>query len=226
VGSIAPRPSWSNPSGGATVPGLPGQPSSATTLFGSAAVSDSLPSTPAPPSNSLLWKLGAAVVVVAVLVFGYLHFFSGSAVHLPESISGMDRIDTPQVDQVLDQARTAMSGANVTVDAAVYGLNQQPSMIVLLLTGKGLEGQDSSQFFQAFSSGFTSTGGNVRIDVSPDPEHGSDGIDYTCARIRGSFSGGLCMWDDDAATGFVLTFDQGVRPTADLSSEVRAAVES
>jgi hypothetical protein len=105
-------------------------------------------------------------------------------------------------------------------------VNGQPTAIVVILSGDGLKNMDTSSFFQSFSTGFTTTAGGARIDVAPEPQTAPDGTPYTCARIRGTFSGGLCMWLGDQVVGFVLTFGQGVPGTADLTSAVREAIGS
>jgi len=78
-------------------------------------------------------KVAAAAVVIALLAVGYLKIFGGSKVGLPDSIAGMERIDSPQIDQVIDQARDVMSAANVTADAA--GLCVKSGNAVLLRGG-------------------------------------------------------------------------------------------
>jgi hypothetical protein len=174
----------------------------------------------------MVWQIVAVAVVVSLAYFGYVRFFGGSGVHLPDSVAGMDRIDSPDVDRVLEQTRKQVSGLDATIDGAVYGQDGKPSAVIMIISGGAVEAQNGTDFFQQFSTGFTSTAGNVRIDVSPLMRSDTDGTRYTCARLRGSLSGGLCMWQDEAAIGFVLTYGQGVTATATLTSTVRQEVES
>jgi hypothetical protein len=149
----------------------------------------------------------------------------GHELRLPSSVAGMEKIEAPALQPAIDQLRAQAKTAGASGDAAIYGQNDVPSFIVLVVDGAAAQGQDGDTLFQQFATGFASSGSNS-VDTGH-IRHGGDGTVTTyCARTRGTVPGGVCMWVDPKVVGFVFYPGQSVGSTESLITSVRAATES
>jgi hypothetical protein len=175
---------------------------------------------PAPPVTKIV--AAAAAFVLAFFGWQFLHHHD---LRLPSSVAGMEKIEAPALQPAIDQLRATAKNAGASGDAAIYGTNNVPSFVVLVVDAKAGQGQDGDTMFQQFATGFSSSGSSS-VDTGH-IRHGGDGTVTTyCARTRGSIPGGVCMWVDPKMVGFVFYPGQSVGETETLTTSVRAATES
>jgi hypothetical protein len=184
------------------------------------------PEETAPPTRqteSLGFKIVAAVAAALLGFFVWHTLFHHDGLSLPDSVAGMERIESPAMAPAVDQLRAQAKSLGVTGDAAIYGTGDTPAFLVLVLEGVPGSGQSPDAIFQGFATGFASSGSASLDHV----RQGGDGTYTTyCARMRGSIPGGLCMWSDQQLVGFVLYPGQSVGSTETLTESVRTATES
>jgi hypothetical protein len=179
---------------------------------------------PKKQSESLVFKIVAAVAAAALGFFAW-QTLTHRELRLPDSVAGMQKIESPALDSAIEGLRAQAKAMGASGDAAIYGQSDVPSFIVLVISGNAAEGQSTDLIFQQFAAGFASSG-----SASVDTVHlrrGSDGSAMTtCTRMRGAATGGLCMWVDPKLVGFVLYPGQSIDSTQALTATIRAATES
>jgi hypothetical protein len=182
------------------------------------------PEAPHKQSESLVFKIVAAVAAAALGFFAW-QTLTHHELRLPDTVAGMQKIESPALDSAIEELRAQAKAIGASGDAAIYGQNGVPVFIVLVIEGKSAEGQSADLIFQQFSTGFASSG-----STSVDTAHlrrGTDGVaTTTCARLRGSASGAMCMWVDPKQVGFVLYPGQSIDSTQTLTASIRSATES
>jgi hypothetical protein len=174
-------------------------------------------------SESLGFKIAAGVAAFVLGFFAWHTLFHHDGLSLPDSVAGMQKIESPALAPAVDQLRAQAESLGMTGDAAIYGTGDTPAFMVLVVEGVPGSGQSPDAIFQGFATGFASSGAASLGPV----RQGGDGTYTTyCARMRGAIPGGLCMWSDQQLVGFVLYPGQSVGSTQTLTGSVRTATES
>ena len=186
------------------------------------------PSLDEPPRSWRWWKVGGgatAAVAVAVVLTVVVRTLSPSTISMPETIAGLARLQSPQVQDFESRIRAYGDAHDVTAQGAVYGYppNSQ-SFFVVAVRGTPPEGPD--QAFREFASGFTPDGADrTSVDMSGLQRSSQDGVEYICAPGQGTLHGSVCEWDDGRVVGYVVAFSRQIQEAMDLSVVVRTAVE-
>jgi hypothetical protein len=188
----------------------------------------------APPSTLEIkrsWGAGrvaavAGAVVVAIAAAGgiYLATRGGARIVMPDSIIGIQKIDTPAARQAVAEIRSEASKRGWKSDAALYGYSEtRPSIVVMTIVTHPSESPDT--LISAFSAGASNSGnGRFRLNLRATSKSIRDGATVICAPVLGASRGAVCMWEDDKVLGFVAERDLSVNPM-DLTSVIRSAVE-
>jgi hypothetical protein len=162
------------------------------------------------------------VILVAVLLIIALNRSSAKALTTPASIDGLPQIHGSTVDALARQARENAGPDGQGMLVGVYGRNQVPSFIFVVVQSKGND-------LSSFENGFIR--GAAQVGFSPGAlEHRSvGGVTYDCGTVQVTIGVPLafCFFDDGSATGAGLVPDApGVERALQLTSSGRGAAES
>jgi hypothetical protein len=167
--------------------------------------------------------VGAVFVAIGVAAGIYLATHGGPRISMPDSIIGINRLDSPAAQQVVTAMRDAAKAHGWKGDAALYGYSQtQPSIVVLTVAARVSE--TSNQLMNEFAAGAASANNRFRLNLLASSQTTRDGATVICAPIVGRVRGAVCMWRDDHVLGFVAERDLSVDPV-DLTAVVRTSVE-
>ena len=188
----------------ASTPVAPPRPGYATPQFG--AQHAGMGASPLPWSSRssmlpLVIGLLVAAMVGALAFAGYRVLFAGPRIEMPDTLMGLDRIETDAATEQLieaakQQVKSQIGDANVEV-----GLYRSSNQAIFVMAGDVGSGDidDASSFFSGLESGLASSGqaGNLKA-VDP----GSHGGDMRCIESQATAT---CAWIDEGTFGaFVM----------------------
>lgn len=153
--------------------------------------------------------------VVAVIAFVSLR---EPRVSFPRSLSGLERISTPQTDAAVDSLRAATEADGLDADMAFYGAGAVPEAALMWVRGAQGAPGGSSEVFETLADGFASGYGGALV-TSGHTERTTGGVTYLCAPVAGSPGAGICIWEDDDVFWILLDVRSGARidETGDLA---------
>jgi hypothetical protein len=183
-------------------------------------------------SRILVGALLAAVVIVALafaaLVWGWGKPQASVKITTPPSVGALAAINTPATAGVTQEMERVMLAYGAThVVSGVYGLDGQPTLVVLLAQGPNIE-TSSHQFFDDFAAGLHSDG--VTVDRTRMVAATTGGSEFVCSpatRVAPLKPISLCGWDDGSTIGLVMDVSgQPVSTTLHEAVAARSAGES
>ena len=187
---------------------------------------------PSPVKIGRQWSAGrvmavAAAVVAALVIAAGVYLATRGRAHIamPTSIIGIQKIDTPEAQQVVADLRDQATKRGWKSEAALYGYSQtDPNMVVMTISAHLSEGSDT--LMKDFSASASRAGsGRLRVNLHRTSRTSRGGATVICAPFYGGTKGAVCMWEDRSVLGFVAERGLSVDPTA-LTAVVRSAVES
>jgi hypothetical protein len=181
---------------------------------------------PAPPTTSRgTWSARRRIVttvvgvVVVLLVGGVVRNLLRPDYHVPESLPGLQRIQTPQTEDFERRMKAEGTSNNTDLEVAVYGVSTEPQVFLVLANGKAVENTD--ELFRQFLSGAESTG--AVVDREAETTGTYDGADWRCVPVRASgVEASVCIWREDASVGMTLDLE----PDGDLSGALLNAYDA
>jgi hypothetical protein len=150
--------------------------------------------------------------------------FTPTRVTMPQQIAGITRLDSESVQRFEARLRAYAGEHGVAAEAGIYG-DGLPSFMVVVVDGNPSDGPSAT--FREFATGFARSAGNrASVDTSAATRTTEDGAAFECAPGRGKLHGAICQWADGRTVGYVMSLNDRVDDTMDLSVVVRNAVES
>ncbi len=159
-------------------------------------------STPAPkPARTAPLLSGIVAAVIALAIGGWFTLRGGGG--LPDSIAGMQRLDTAEAQTFEEQAQ-ATEFAGITFRGAMYGAAGTPELIVELIDGVPQDADLGSldEMFDSMADGFASGSGGA-VQLTAKASETLAGVTYICAPFRatdptvGALAGAICLWQGD-----------------------------
>ena len=179
---------------------------------------------PALPTTTILVAAGLIIVVlVAVLLIVTLSNHSPKALVTPASIDGLPQIHGTTVDALADQARRTAGTQAQGMQVGVYGRNQIPTFIFVVVPSAANNGLGS------FENSFIRGASQVGFSASQFQHRSSGGVTYDCGMVQVTVGVPLsfCFFDDGTATGGGLVPGvSGIDRALQLTSSGRGAAES
>ncbi|HVS43913.1 MAG TPA: hypothetical protein VMU20_16800 [Candidatus Dormibacteraeota bacterium] len=179
---------------------------------------------PALPTTTILVAAGLIIVVlVAVLLIVTLSNHSPKALVTPASIDGLPQIHGTTVDALADQARRTAGTQAQGMQVGVYGRNQIPTLIFVVVPSTANNGLGS------FENSFIRGASQVGFSASQFQHRSSGGVTYDCGMVQVTVGVPLsfCFFDDGTATGGGLVpGEPGIDRALQLTSSGRGAAES
>ena len=175
------------------------------------------------PTTAILVVAGVLIaILVAVLLIVTLSNHSAKTLTTPSSIDGLPQIHGSTVDALARQARENAGPDGQGMLVGVYGRDQIPSFIFVVVQSKGNN-------LNSFEQGFIR--GAAQVGFSPGAlQHRSlGGVSYDCGTVQVTIGVPLafCFFDDGDATGAGLVPDApGIERALQLTSSGRGAAES
>jgi len=171
----------------------------------------------------LAFALAVAVVLSAAgWLFMALH--RGPHIAMPNSIMGIQKIDTPAAQQAIAAIKDRANKIGVEAQAGLYGTSQtQPSIVVLTVISRTSLSPD--ELMGDFTAGAVDPSNNFKLNLLAVTRSTHDGATFICAPLLAQVNRTVCVWKDDRVLGFVGERDLAVNPM-DLTSIIRTAVES
>jgi hypothetical protein len=232
-----PAPSWSEPIAAPAEAAAPPPPAAAPAPPPPApaapeppppppAAPEALPPSAAPalPTTTILVAAGLIIVLlVAVLLIVTLSNHSPKALVTPASIEGLPQIHGTTVDALADQARRTAGTQAQGMQVGVYGRNQIPTFIFVVVPSAANNGLGS------FENSFIRGASQVGFSASQFQHRSSGGVTYDCGMVQVTVGVPLsfCFFDDGTATGGGLVPGvPGIDRALQLTSSGRGAAES
>ena len=179
---------------------------------------------PALPTVTILLVAGLLLVVlVAVLLIVTLNNTGSKALVTPASIEGLPQIHGTTVDALADQARRNAGPLGQGMLVGVYGRNQIPAFIFVVVPSSANNGLSS------FENSFIRGASQVGFSASQFQHRSSGGVTYDCGMVQVTVGVPLsfCFFDDGTATGGGLVPGvPGIDRALQLTSSGRGAAES
>jgi hypothetical protein len=161
------------------------------------------------------------IVLVAVLIL-VLRGRDSQALTTPASVEGLPQIHGATVDALAQQARRNAGADGEGMLVGVYGRDQVPAFIFVVVRSRG---NGLGNFEKGFIKGASQVGFNTG-----DFQHRSrNGVQYDCGivQIAAGVPLSFCFFDDGSATGAGLVPDEpGIDRALQLTSSGRGAAES
>lgn len=152
-------------------------------------------------------------VVVVLLVGGVARNLLRPDYHVPESLPGLQRIQTPQTEDFERRMKAEGASNNTDLEVAVYGVSTEPQVFLVLANGKAVE--DTDELFRQFLSGAESTG--AVVDREAETTGTYDGAEWRCVPVRASgVEASVCIWREDASVGMTLDLEPESDPSGAL----------
>ncbi|MFL6182085.1 MAG: hypothetical protein ACJ73J_07210 [Actinomycetes bacterium] len=175
-------------------------------------------------TNTRLPLIVSALVLAVVSSAGlaaYRVMFGGTQIHIPDTLMGMERVDTSdpsaqQLEQSVEDLRSEVG--DVDVEVAVF---QSQSQMLFVMGGEA--GTDdvaggAADFFAGFEDGMSQSGQTTHLTlVDPGPKGGQ----MKCLELP---TAGTCAWiDNDTFGAFAMAPLSG--SAAETAQEIRAEIE-
>ena len=166
------------------------------------------PTAPTRGTSSGGRRIATIVVSVVVVMFagGVVRNLLQPDYHVPESLPGMQRIQTVQTEDFERRMKAEGVSNNIDLEVAVYGSTMDPQVFLVLANGKAVE--DTDQLFRGFLGGVESSGAMVDREAQTTGSH--EGAEWRCVPVRASaVTASVCMWREDASVGMTLDLEPG-----------------
>ncbi|MEP6758580.1 MAG: hypothetical protein ABJB55_05245 [Actinomycetota bacterium] len=129
---------------------------------------------PQPQSRGGTIAKVAAGVVLALVVGAVVRNLFAPHYHVPQAMGGQPRIHDADTDRFEQDMIADGDKEGVTIEAAAYGTNGTPDVLLILVNGKAAENTDA--LFDSFLEGIASSGVTVeRSQTSTGPTAGPIG---------------------------------------------------
>ncbi|HEY0409416.1 MAG TPA: hypothetical protein VGE42_04030 [Candidatus Dormibacteraeota bacterium] len=174
-----------------------------------------------PTASLLVVAVVVLIVLVAVLV-AVLHGRAAQALTTPASVEGLPQIQGATVDALAQQARRNSGADGEGMLVGVYGRDQVPSFIFVVVRSRG-------NGLATFEKGFIRGASQVGFGTGDFQHRTRNGVRYDCGmvRIAAGVPLSFCFFDDGSATGAGLVPDEpGIDRALQLTSSGRGAAES
>jgi hypothetical protein len=204
---------WSAPATGAPAPPPSGPASPPPAPSPSA-------SRPLPAARILV--VAGVVLVVLVLVLVLVLRGRAAALSTPASVEGLPQIQGATVDALAQQARRNSGADGEGMLVGVYGRDQVPAFIFVVVQSRG-------NGLGTFEKGFIRGASQVGFNPGDFQHRSRNGVRYDCGivQIAAGVPLSFCFFDDGSATGAGLVpDDQGIDRALQLTSSGRGAAES
>jgi hypothetical protein len=165
--------------------------------------STSLPPAPTPTrTRDPLALVGVVVVLVVLAVAGITLLGGHGGRSFPETLGGQPRATGDLADRV-EKALGDYEMQGMTVDVALYGPEQEPSGMIMIIKGApdALRNMSRDEFFDTFSTGFASGfagASGQQVDFTNGLKETRGSADYLCAASSatagGTASGAVCVF--------------------------------
>ena len=227
-------PSWSEPiAASAEAVPAPPAPSDAPTPTPAPAPAPvaSAPPPPPPPAPTaaqvptvriLVAAAVILIVLVAVLLIVTLSSHGSKALTTPSTIEGLPQIHGTTVDALADQARRNAGPDGQGMLVGVYGRDQVPAFIFVVVPSRG-------NGLASFENSFIRGASQVGFNASQFQHRSQGGVSYDCGMVQVTVGVPLsfCFFDDGTATGGGLVPGvPGTDRALQLTSSGRGSAES
>lgn len=161
------------------------------------------------------------IVLVAMLVIVLAHR-GAQALIAPASVEGLPQIHGATVDALAQQARQNAGADGNGMLVGVYGRDQVPAFIFVVVQSRG-------NGLTNFETGFIRGASQVGFSPGAFQHRSQGGVQYDCGTVQVAAGVPLsfCFFDDGTATGAGLVPDEpGTDRALQLTSSGRGAAES
>jgi hypothetical protein len=179
---------------------------------------------PGAASKSMVPLIVAALVIAVVSSAGfgaYRVMFGGTRIHIPDTLMGMERIDSSdpaaqQLEQSVDQLKSEVGDVNVEV--ALFQSDTQQLLVMGGEAGTDEVNGGAADFFNGFQDGMSQSGQTMNLtQVDPGPMGGQ----MKCVELA---TGGACAWiDNDTFGAFAMAPLTG--NAAETAQAIREQIE-
>ena len=176
---------------------------------------------PSPASRAL--RIVIPLVVGAVAFFIGWRLFGGSAVEIPQEISGINQLNNTFTTTIQGVIEESLGSTGVEVRLGVFGENAVPSFMVLTMQGDSLP-TTPEQNFQNFVTGFAEGSQNASIDTSEIQRRDFGGVAYLCAPGTGAIQA-VCLWQRENVVGIVAGFNRDLAGTFQITIAAHDAIQ-
>ncbi|HEV7465001.1 MAG TPA: hypothetical protein VGP96_01785 [Candidatus Dormibacteraeota bacterium] len=166
--------------------------------------------------------VAGVVLVVLVLVLVFVLRGRAAALTTPASVEGLPQIHGATVDALAQQARRNAGPDGEGMLVGVYGRDQVPSFIFVVVRSRGTG-------LGTFEKGFIRGASQVGFNTGDFQHRSRNGVQYDCGsvQIAAGVPLSFCFFDDGSATGAGLVPDEpGIDRALQLTSSGRGAAES
>jgi hypothetical protein len=182
-----------------------------------------VPAAPPVPTRAILVVTGVILVLlVAVLLIVTLSSHSSKALVTPGTIDGLPQLHGTSVDALAEQARRNAGPDGRGMLVGVYGRDQIPAFIFVVVPSKG-------NGLASLEKSFIRGASQVGFGASQFQHRTVGGVAYDCGSVQVTVGAPLsfCFFDDGSATGGGLVPGvPGVERALQLTSSGRGAAES
>lgn len=179
----------------------------------------SVPVTLEPPSGRGRVVRIVVGVVVALAVAAVARNLLTPRYHVPETVGGQPRIHTTASDRFEHEMIAEGDKEGLTIEAAVYGADGEPDVLLVLVDGTAAENTD--ELFTSFLDGIASSGVSVDQNARSTGSHAA--AEWRCLPLSvGRAAAVACMWREDASVGITLDLS----PVTDPSDALVAAYDA
>jgi hypothetical protein len=193
----------------------------------------SLPPVPAPtPTRRPLLLVSVVVALVVLAVAGVTLLGGHGAPSFPDTLGGQPRATGGVADQV-ESALSDYKVQGMTVDVALYGPEQDPSVMLMLIEGAPdvVKTMSRDEFFDTFSTGFASGFAGAtgqRVDFTTGLKETRGDADYLCAAssatVGATSSGAVCVFRGDVLGVLLTSSTSDTHAAVDLAEEAYTAL--
>ncbi|TMD02090.1 MAG: hypothetical protein E6J03_10310 [Chloroflexi bacterium] len=175
------------------------------------------------PTVRILVAAGVILIVlVAVLLIVTLSSHGSKALTTPSTIEGLPQIHGTTVDALADQARRNAGPDGQGMLVGVYGRDQVPAFIFVVVPSRG-------NGLASFENSFIRGASQVGFNASQFQHRSQGGVSYDCGMVQVTVGVPLsfCFFDDGTATGGGLVPGvPGTDRALQLTSSGRGSAES